>query len=682
MNSSRPMNRVFDHIIIIMFENEYRSYVMANPYMRWLAGQGIDMANYHGVMHPSQPNYIASVAGQLCGVTNDGDPRAQGSGAILDAPCLVDLMQPRDAPQVITWKGYMDKYPGSLSWVDKPPYYTKHNPFYMFDSVQSDPDRMGNIVGLDELWTDLANGTLPQYAWVTPDIWNDGHYLEGTTSMPNIRYLLVNQLATWLEHDMFGPAGLDLFGSCNKLPASTLVVVTFDEADYESNPFGTEYEGPNQIYTVLLGNLDAIVPGTVTRDSYNHYSLLRTVEDNFGLGSLGTNDAAANSFRFLANEYFGWSAPRVIAPPERGADGTFTPMATSSGIALGTYADKVYLISQGDGIGDTPYWSTFDGKAWTAQQTIDGVDTLSGPMVAAGNTSGLVVAYFNAGVLSYTLYTLDTGWARPTVVPDAGAVFGPLALAAFDDERALMLVFHTAVGLSSMIYRDGTWSSPVQLCPPRQGWVSVDSPLALSESGNILMLVFQSPDRKLMGLTYSLASYNTMRYVDHAVQFPSAAGVWSVNPAALAYYPGTPELPLPDTFSTTGALAMADLDGGLYLSWSFPEPVPQQIKFGQFYPSDWVHWSCYSLAGVLTTDKPLILGNTDGLLNQASWSPPEKLTGAPLRLETGTIAMARLGQRLVLVFGPADALPKFTPQPTLNYLFVAFGAFATLSRGI
>ena len=70
--------RAFDHILIIMFENQYRSYVLANPYMRRLARQGIQLGNSFGVMHPSQTNYIASIAGALCNVTSDDRPAAAG----------------------------------------------------------------------------------------------------------------------------------------------------------------------------------------------------------------------------------------------------------------------------------------------------------------------------------------------------------------------------------------------------------------------------------------------------------------------------------------------------------------------------------------------------------------------------------------------------------------------------
>ena len=55
------MSRQFDRVLIVMFENQYRRYVMQDPFMRKLAEAGADMANYLGVFHPSQTNYIASL---------------------------------------------------------------------------------------------------------------------------------------------------------------------------------------------------------------------------------------------------------------------------------------------------------------------------------------------------------------------------------------------------------------------------------------------------------------------------------------------------------------------------------------------------------------------------------------------------------------------------------------------
>ena len=90
------LGRAFDHVLVLMFENLYRGYVLGNPYMRRLARPGIQLGNYFGVMHPSQTNYIASIAGELCNVTSDDRPPPLGQRTI------VDLLE--EAPGRLRWK--------------------------------------------------------------------------------------------------------------------------------------------------------------------------------------------------------------------------------------------------------------------------------------------------------------------------------------------------------------------------------------------------------------------------------------------------------------------------------------------------------------------------------------------------------------------------------------------------
>ena len=97
------MAKPFDRIITVMFENQYRSYVIQNPFLKKLAAAGADMTNYFGAFHPSQTNYIASLAAEVCGVTNDTPPVAP-----LMQQTLVYLLEKKD----VSWKAYMEAYPG------------------------------------------------------------------------------------------------------------------------------------------------------------------------------------------------------------------------------------------------------------------------------------------------------------------------------------------------------------------------------------------------------------------------------------------------------------------------------------------------------------------------------------------------------------------------------------------
>lgn len=131
-------------------------------------------------------------------------------------------------------------------------------------------------------------------------------------------------------------------GPNSQLPPNTLVVLTFDESDFED----TAYEGPNRIYTVLLG--DGIEPGTSQSEPGNHYTLLRTIEENFSLGNLGKNDAGANYFRFLWGENFQWAAPAGI------------PVAGSGGLAAAAWGASLVLVTLNAG---DLVWQSYDGAA-------------------------------------------------------------------------------------------------------------------------------------------------------------------------------------------------------------------------------------------------------------------------------------------------------------------------------
>src|SRR5262249_51377271 len=92
-----------------------------------------------------------------------------------------------------------------------------------------------------------------------------------------------------------------------------LLIVTFDESDDGSEaccgevassgarlPPGLNGPGGGRIGAVLLSPF--IRPGTRTSVPYNHYSLLRSVEDIFGLPHLGL--AADHSLRSFGGDIF------------------------------------------------------------------------------------------------------------------------------------------------------------------------------------------------------------------------------------------------------------------------------------------------------------------------------------------------------------------------------------------
>ena len=348
---------------------------------------------------------------------------------------IVDLIE--EAPGRIRWKGYMESYVReAYPWTptfcpqDAPPYFIKHNPFSSFTSIVRNEARWRQIDNEAALFADLLNGEFPEFAWFTPNIWSDGHWVDGTEIDPKPRApVLVDQSARWLEgffHRLRFP------GPRSHLPPRTLVVITFDESDFEEDyqpDLASTYDGPNQIYTLLLG--DGLEPA-FEEEGYNHYSLLRTVEKNFGLDHLGKNDAGANWFQFLWGLRFDWSGPQ--ATPFDVFDGPLAAAGFAGALFVGCAAS--------DGTTRLRTRSADHGR-WSAEETLP-IDGSGGLAMASTFTELVLVARSASGRLQCMKYDLLHGWS-----PEAAPVEGPvaaLALASFAHETRIMLALRSDVG--------------------------------------------------------------------------------------------------------------------------------------------------------------------------------------------------------------------------------------------
>lgn len=291
------MGIAFERIVIVMLENSLRSSVLKNTYMNQLRNKGVFLSNSYGVTHSSQPNYIVSIGGDNFGFCDDSPGYVQWiytSSTDHPVTSIVDLLE----QQGLTWKSYAEDLPQSYksSIVTTPPYLPippdeghfarKHVPFLSYPNIISCPERLANIVDGSQFMIDLENNNLPNYSWYTPNLINDGHSIteQQQKNDPNDtdRQVNINNIEAFLKNFL----GDD---PINKFPPETLIVITFDEA--------YPYYDPYEIYTLLIG--DMIHAGTTRTEPYNHYSLLRSVEDNFGLGSLKRNDATAQPYWFL-----------------------------------------------------------------------------------------------------------------------------------------------------------------------------------------------------------------------------------------------------------------------------------------------------------------------------------------------------------------------------------------------
>jgi Phosphoesterase family len=251
--SGPPVPRVA-RVFVIVLENESPEVARRQPFLGALAKQGAYLARFFAVEHPSYPNYLALTSGSTWSVRSN-QPR------VVDARNIADLLEERGK----AWKVYAEDYPGHCFLGEfAGEYASKHVPLLSYRNVRDDPKRCSRIVNATELRGDLERGALPDFALYVPNLKNDGHDT-------GVRYA-----DRWLARS-FGPLLRD-----PRFTDGLLLAVVFDEDDGSAR---------NRIYAALWG--EAVRSGAVSERRYDHYSLLRTIEEALGLGTLGARDAAA-----------------------------------------------------------------------------------------------------------------------------------------------------------------------------------------------------------------------------------------------------------------------------------------------------------------------------------------------------------------------------------------------------
>ncbi len=253
----------FSHIYVIMMENrEYSSIVGSSsaPYINSLIAQyGLATSSY-AIGHPSEPNYVAFVSGGTQGVTSDGH---YDLGA--------DNLFAQVSASGRTWRAYEQSDPGNCfagssasSVADGTglagSYARKHNPAILFTSVSGNAAQCSNIVGLAGFDPAAAN-----FEFITPNEINDMH--DGSTT----------------DGDAFLRAFVPQITTSPSF-ANSLLVITWDEGSSNAN-------GGGHIVTIAI--TPHMTPGFEATATYNHYSVLRTIEQAWGLPYLGAAASAS-----------------------------------------------------------------------------------------------------------------------------------------------------------------------------------------------------------------------------------------------------------------------------------------------------------------------------------------------------------------------------------------------------
>jgi phosphatidylinositol-3-phosphatase len=346
------------HVFVIVLENEgYASTFgtpSADPYLATtLPASGAQLAQYYGIGHFSNPNYIALISGQAPNPSNQADCQVFADfpagttvatdGQIAGSGCVFPTSVPTVADQVdaahLTWKAYMEDmgnvpsreaavcgHPavGSVDQTQRAVpgdgYATRHDPFVYFHSIIDNTALCdarvvplgsttgalpsGVPAGTTGLASDLATvATTPNLSFITPNLCNDGHDAPCTNQpgAPTAGANIDAFLSTWVPKITRSPAFLK----------NGLLIITFDEADVtgpdaDATACCNEQPGPaaalpggtgpggGRTGTVVISPF--VRPGTVSNVSYNHFSTLGTIERLFGLARLGQAATVSATF--------------------------------------------------------------------------------------------------------------------------------------------------------------------------------------------------------------------------------------------------------------------------------------------------------------------------------------------------------------------------------------------------
>ena len=252
----------FTHVFTIVLENHDYEQVVGSkrmPFFNSLAQQYGLATNYHGVFHPSLPNYLALTGGSTFGIASDCED------CFVNAPNIADQVEASGR----TWKAYMEAMPRTCFQGDGGRLYRqKHNPFIYYDNIRKNPERCRRIVPFEQFAADLDAHALPDYVWITPNMCNDGHDCPGSDTD--------SWLAAWVPKILAAPEWRE----------GGVLFITFDESKSKQADSGCCDEGNGgQVATLVISPLGK--PHYRSPIAYDHYSLLRTIEDSWGLPELG-----------------------------------------------------------------------------------------------------------------------------------------------------------------------------------------------------------------------------------------------------------------------------------------------------------------------------------------------------------------------------------------------------------
>ena len=243
----------YSHVVVVIEENYSGPAIIGQaPYLKSLAAQGEYFPNYRGVSHPSEPNYMALFSGAT--------QHTDGSDSCIKTSARSIVGEARAAG--ISVEGFVEGLSSGSN------YACRHDPFSQFaDARRAETD-------FSKFPTNYA--TLPKLSFVVPNLTDDMH---DNGIGPGDRWARthLNGYAQWAKAH------------------NSLLIVMSDENDADPN-YSANQPGENGNGALAMVVGARIPAGKVAAGRFDHYSMLRTLEDLFGLGHLGASAGASDMF--------------------------------------------------------------------------------------------------------------------------------------------------------------------------------------------------------------------------------------------------------------------------------------------------------------------------------------------------------------------------------------------------
>jgi hypothetical protein len=255
-----------------MENKEYGSVIGSSsaPYINGLANTyGLATQDY-AISHPSLPNYLALTAGSTFGITSDC------TTCWVNSTNLADQIESSGR----SWKAYMESMPSACLIGSSGTYVQKHDPWIYYNDIRTNTARCAaHVVPYTQFGPDMANGNVANFVWITPNLCNDMHDCSVGTG------------DTWLSQNV--PTILNSSAYKN----GGVLFIVWDEGSTSAGCC-TDAAG-GHIALLVISPLGKAAFKSTTAET--HYSLLRTIEDSWGLPEL---NGAACTCSVPMREYF------------------------------------------------------------------------------------------------------------------------------------------------------------------------------------------------------------------------------------------------------------------------------------------------------------------------------------------------------------------------------------------